>query len=210
MSATGRFPATPPDWNNLDVIHKNTLTPRASFVVYGNEVDALSRDVSKSKTHTLSGIWKFHLSKNPFEAPEGFFTPEYDVSQWGSIAVPGMWQLQGYGQGPWYTNVAYPFPVDPPNVPFEKNETGSYIHKFAVPASFRDHQLRLRFDGVDSAFHVWVNGKEVGYSQGSRNASEFDISDLVNTEGEENTLAVRVYQWCDGSYLEDQVRGFPQ
>lgn len=102
-----------------------------------------------------------------------------------------------------YTNVVYPFPVDPPNVPFDNNETGSYIRTFTVPESYRDHQLRLRFEGVDSSFHVWVNGKEVGYSQGSRNPSEFDITAFVN-EGD-NTLAVRVYQWCDGSYIEDQV-----
>ncbi len=105
-----------------------------------------------------------------------------------------------------YTNVVYPFPVDPPNVPFDNNETGSYIRTFTVPESYRDHQLRLRFEGVDSSFHVWVNGKEVGYSQGSRNPSEFDITAFVN-EGD-NTLAVRVYQWCDGSYIEDQVSLF--
>lgn len=98
----------------------------------------------------------------------------------------------------------YPFPVDPPNVPYHDNETGSYIRTFAVPESFKDHQLRLRFEGVDSSFHVWVNGQKVGYSQGSRNPSEFDITSFVNEEGE-NILAVQVYQWCDGSYIEDQV-----
>ena len=103
-----------------------------------------------------------------------------------------------------YTNFNYPFPVEPGVVSYEDNETGSYSRTFKVPADFKDHQLRLRFEGVDSSFHVWVNGKEAGYSQGSRNPSEFDITKLVDGDGD-NTLAVRVYQYCDGSYLEDQV-----
>lgn len=103
-----------------------------------------------------------------------------------------------------YTNIIFPFPVEPGHVPYDANETGSYSRKFKLPADFKDHQLRLRFEGVDSAFHVWVNGKEVGYSQGSRNPSEFDITKLVDVDGQ-NTLAVRVYQYCDGSYIEDQV-----
>jgi beta-galactosidase/beta-glucuronidase len=103
-----------------------------------------------------------------------------------------------------YTNIDYPFPVEPGRVSYNANETGSYIRTFKVPADFKTHQLRLRFEGVDSAFHVWVNGKEVGYSQGSRNPSEFDITKLVDVDGE-NSLAVRVYQFCDGSYIEDQV-----
>jgi beta-galactosidase len=102
--------------------------------------------------------------------------------------------------------VIYPFPVDPPHVPYDDNETGSYIRTFAVPKAFKSDQLRLRFEGVDSSFHVWMNGKEVGYSQGSRNPSEFDVTALVDVDGE-NTLAVQVYQFCDGSYIEDQVSG---
>lgn len=97
----------------------------------------------------------------------------------------------------------YPFPVDPPHVPYDQNETGSYLRTFTIPTQFKDDQLRLRFEGVDSSFHVWINGKDVGYSQGSRNPSEFDITSFVNLDGE-NTLAVQVYQYCDGSYIEDQ------
>ena len=98
----------------------------------------------------------------------------------------------------------FPIPVDPPNAPYEDNETGSYITTFKVPEHLRGSQLRLTFEGVDSSFHAWVNGKPVGYFQGSRNPSEFDITALVNDEGE-NRLAVRVYQYCDGTYIEDQV-----
>lgn len=200
---SGVHPAGTPDWNNLSILHKNTLPARAYFQNYTSEAEALTYDVTKSKTHSLSGTWKFQHAYSPFEAPEGFEAASYDTSKWSDIAVPGMWQLQGFGKGPQYTNVIYPIPVDPPNVSFTENETGSYIKKFKVPDSLKNGQIRLRFEGVDAAFHVWVNGKEVGYSQGSRNPDEFDITALVNPEAE-NTLAVRVYQFCDGTYIEDQ------
>ncbi|SMR46335.1 unnamed protein product [Zymoseptoria tritici ST99CH_1E4] len=192
-----------PDWANLSVLHKNTLQPRSNFHLYNNETDALSRDISKAKVHSLAGEWKFDLVNSPFEAPAGFESPSFDSSRWASIEVPSMWQLQGFGRGPHYTNVQYPFFVDPPYPPYTDNECGSYITRFQVPDHLGDHQLRLRFEGVDSGFHVWVNGTEVGYSQGARNPSEWDVTDLVRS-GEENTLAVRVYQFTDGSYIEDQ------
>lgn len=108
-----------------------------------------------------------------------------------------MWQLSGYGR-PHYTNVVYPFPVDPPNVPFDRNETGVYQRGFHVTRYQKDQfQCRLRFEGVDSSFHAWINGKQVGYSQGSRNPSEFDISEFVVTG--KNFIIVKVYQFCDGS-----------
>lgn len=205
MSPSKHHPYAQPDWVNLNVLHRNTLPPRANFYVYKSAKDALTYDVSKAAAHLLSGTWKFNLAKNPFEAPEAFEDPAFDTSAWDDTTVPSMWQLNGYGKGPHYTNVNFPIPVDPPNVPFDDNETGSYVRKFTVPQDLRASQLRLRFEGVDSAFHVWVNGKEVGYHQGSRNPSEFDITDVANKDGE-NTLAVRVYQYCDGTYIEDQVR----
>ncbi|EMC93789.1 glycoside hydrolase family 2 protein [Baudoinia panamericana UAMH 10762] len=192
-----------PDWANLSVIHRNTMPPRSNFVICQTEEDALSREVSKASAHCLSGKWRFHLSNTPLEAPTGFEDVNFDTSRWSQITVPGMWQLQGFGKGPHYTNVQYPFPVDPPYPPFTNNECGSYVTHFDVPGQLQDQQLRLRFGGVDSAFHVWVNGREVGYSQGSRNPSEFDITDFVEKKGC-NVLAVRVYQFCDGSYIEDQ------
>jgi beta-galactosidase len=203
VMASGIRPAGVPDWNNLRVLHKNTLPARSYFHNYSSEDDALTYDITKSKTHSLSGSWKFEHAYSPFEAPEGFEAPSYDTSKWNDITVPGMWQLQGFGRGPQYTNVVYPFPVDPPNVSFTKNETGSYVRTFEIPRDLKSGQIRLRFEGVDSAFHVWVNGKEVGYSQGSRNPDEFDITSIVDKDGQ-NTLAVRVYQFCDGTYIEDQ------
>ncbi|KXJ88479.1 glycosyl hydrolases family 2, TIM barrel domain-domain-containing protein [Microdochium bolleyi] len=113
--------------------------------------------------------------------------------------------MQGFGKGPQYTNVNYPFPVDPPNVPFDDNECGRYVTNFEVGPSIKDgKQFRLRFEGVDAAFSAWLNGKYVGYSQGSRNPSEFDVTKSLKFDGEENTLCVEVYQRCDGSYIEDQ------
>lgn len=193
-----------PDWANLSVLHRNTLPPRANFVLYNNEEHALSRDVTQGETQCLSGKWKFLLTNSPFEAPSGFEATSFDSSEWREIAVPGMWQLQGFGRGPHYTNVQFPWFVDPPTPPYTDNECGSYITQFLVSKGIQDRQLRLRFEGVDSAFHVWINGHEVGYSQGSRNPSEFDITQYVERD-KQNTLAVRVYQFCDGSYIEDQV-----
>ncbi|GAB1315863.1 hypothetical protein MFIFM68171_06073 [Madurella fahalii] len=212
MSGTGEvhvFPQSTPDWNNLKVIHRNTLPPRAHFFLYENPDDALARRVSRSKSQLLSGEWLFHLSKSPLEGPTDFHQRTLAElaapNRWGSrtITVPGMWQLQGYGRGPHYTNFNYPFPVDPPRVPIDDNECGRYVRTFHLSDQDRGHQLRLRFEGVDSAFTVWVNHREVGYSQGSRNPSEFDITRFVRFEGV-NHLHVEVYQRCDGSYIEDQ------
>lgn len=203
MATTFRYPEATPDWNNISVIHKNTLPPRATFYSYTNEKDALSRDVSKSKTLLLSGTWKFEVTPFPLEPAPEFYKPGFDSSHFGDIEVPGMWQLQGYGVPPQYTNVDYPWPVNPPLIPADDNETGYYLRDFSVPSDFKDHQLRLRFEGVDSSYHVWVNGSEVGYSQGSRNPAEFDVTAFVHGD-KPNVLAVRVYKRCDGSYIEDQ------
>ncbi|KAM0433538.1 hypothetical protein ACHAPT_004418 [Fusarium lateritium] len=196
-------PDIQPDWNNLDVLHRNRLPTRAHFYHYENEEAALSFDPQNSTLYrSLNGTWKFRHDTSPLEAPDW---ADADLDSWDDIIVPGMWQLQGYGL-PHYTNVNYPFPVDPPHVPLE-NETGSYFRQFSVPQNWNlEHDsVRLRFEGVDSSYHVWVNGKEVGYSQGSRNAAEFDITNLLNAgKNSINTLAVRVYKFCDGTYIEDQ------
>ncbi|KAK5113440.1 hypothetical protein LTR85_010868 [Meristemomyces frigidus] len=199
----GSHPQGKPDWANLSVLHRNTLHPRANFVLYNSEEDALSRDIIKAKAQCLSGNWKFQLDNSPFDAPPGFEGVSFDSSKWSDITVPGMWQLQGFGRGSQYVNVQFPFHVDPPVPPYSSNECGSYITHFVVAETLKNHQLRLRFEGVDSSFHVWINGIEIGYSQGSRNPSEFDITQYVR-ERDQNKLAVRVYQYCDGSYIEDQ------
>ena len=197
------FPSEQPDWANLDILHRNTLSPRANFFLYDSQKAALTRDSSNARCQSLSGSWRFHLASSPFHAPEGFELGSFNSSKWDQVAVPGMWQLQGFGRGPQYTNVQFPLFVDPPNPPTTDNECGSYITRFRVSEWLHDDQLRLRFEGVDSAFHVWINGHLVGYSQGARNPSEFDITEFVDVN-RENVLAVRVYQFCDGSYIEDQ------
>ncbi|KAL2759327.1 glycoside hydrolase family 2 protein [Sodiomyces alcalophilus JCM 7366] len=199
------FPESTPDWNNLQVLHRNTLPPRSGFFVYGNARDALDYNPSKAKCLCLSGKWKFHLSPSPFEGPRDFWTTGFDTYSWDDIVVPGMWQCQGFGRGPHYTNYDYPFPVDPPNVSYTDNECGRHVTSFHVPSHYACHQLRLRFEGVDSAFTVWLNGSYVGYSQGSRNPSEFDVTAFARVgDNNGNMLAVEVYQRCDGSYIEDQ------
>ncbi|KAI8955367.1 glycoside hydrolase family 2 protein, partial [Xylaria longipes] len=194
-----------PDWSNLKVLHRNTLPPRSHFHLYNTEEDALSGDVeNKSRAALLSGTWGFHLSPSPFKGPRDFYKPGFDHGDWKLIQVPGMWQCQGFGKGPQYTNINYPFPVNPPHVPYDDNECGRYVLRFEVPDRLKDgSQWRLRFEGVDAAFTIWVNSREVGYSQGSRNPSEFDVSEFLDLN-DENTLCVEVYQRCDGSYIEDQ------
>ncbi|KAF5989034.1 glycoside hydrolase, family 2, n-terminal [Fusarium bulbicola] len=193
------FPKSQPDWSNLDVLHRNTLPTRAHFFPYASKEDALSFDRQKAQTKLLNGTWKFRHDASPLQVPAW---NALDSLTWANIEVPGMWQLQGYGR-PLYSNVNYPFTVNPPNVPLLK-ETGSYWRQFTTPQDWQGQQIRLRFEGVDSAFHVWINEVEVGYSQGSRNASEFDITSFLKDTGNINNISVRVYEFCDGSYLERQ------
>src|SRR5262249_34554101 len=148
----------------------------------------------------LNGQWDFYSAPRPSAAPVGFEQPEFDTAGWRPLPVPSNWQLHGYGR-PQYTNVNYPFPVDPPHVP-QDNPVGLYRCRFALPAAWDGQQIFLNFDGVDSAFYVWVNGHLTGYSQGAHLPSEFNITPFVRPG--ENVLAVQVFQWSDGSYLEDQ------
>ncbi|KAK4556240.1 hypothetical protein LTR86_006937 [Recurvomyces mirabilis] len=191
-----------PDWANVEVLHRNTLPPRAHFAIYQSVTDALTYNSAKSRAHLLSGTWKLLVTSSPLNAPDNFEQSDFDCSAWTDVAVPGMWQLQGHGGPPTHTNIAYPFPVDPPFPPAD-NQCGCYRMQFEAPANLRGQQHRIRFEGVDSAYHVWVNGKAIGYHQGARNPAEFDVTDVLNEQGP-NTLAVRVYQYCDGSYIEDQ------
>ncbi len=188
-------------WETEQVVGENREEPRAHFFPYPDADTALTLDRGQSPfVKLLNGPWKFHLSPTADEAPDDFFDPGFDAAGWDDIPVPSNWQLEGHDR-PHYTNVPYPFPVDPPRVPTE-NPTGSYRRTFTVPDDWTGRRLYLRFEGVDSAFFVWINGRRVGYGQGSRVPTEFDITEHV-TPGE-NVIAVRVYRWSDGSYLEDQ------
>lgn len=176
--------ASRPDYSNEAVFRRNCLPTRSYHIPDSHLL--------------LSGTWDFHCSSTPQAAPE---PGESEEIKWQDIKVPGHWQLQGHGI-PCYTNVQYPIPVCPPYVPTE-NPTGTYCRSFEVPSNLKGSQLRLRFEGVDSAYHVWINGLLVGYAQGSRNPAEFDISEFVHLDGS-NEIWVRVYQWSDGTYIEDQ------
>jgi beta-galactosidase/evolved beta-galactosidase subunit alpha len=190
------------DWENPGLPHRGRLPARAALIPYADHASALSGDASQSIwRRSLNGLWKFAYSESPQEAPEDYFQPDFDVSDWDDIPVPSCWQMQGYGY-PHYTNVVYPIPVDPPYVPSE-NPTGSYRTDLFIPESWAGRRIILRFEGVDSAFHVWVNGSLIGFSKGSRLPAEFDITDHVLAGGSV-ALAVRVYKWSDGTYLEDQ------
>ena len=151
----------------------------------------------------LGGDWRFHLGGRPEDSPRGWTDPGFDDSDWAPIPVPSVWQLTRAGGTdiPIYTNVRYPWPADPPHVPSD-NPTGHYRRRFDVPVGHEDEQVLVTFGGVDSCFHLWVNGVEIGYSTDSRLPATFDISRVVRPGS--NTLAVRVYRWSASSYLEDQ------
>jgi beta-galactosidase len=149
----------------------------------------------------LNGRWKFKYSPNPEERPVDFYRPDFDVSSWEEIPVPSNWQLLGYGK-PYYLNSPYVFKKNPPYIEHHINSVGSYRRTFTLPAHWQGRQVFIHFDGVESAFYLWVNGQRVGYSQGSRTPAEFNITPYLQ-EGE-NTLAVEVYRFSDGSYLECQ------
>jgi beta-galactosidase len=192
----------PPDWENPRLLSRNREPAHASMMVFGDLETALEETGKESPFHmSLNGIWKFRWSPKPADRPLDFFRTGFDVSQWDDIPVPSNWQMHGYGI-PIYSNVRYPFPADPPHIPHENNPVGSYKTRFQVPADWDGRAVFLHFDGVESAFYVWVNGSKAGYSQGSRTPAEFNITPFLKTG--ENELAVEVYRWSDGSYLEDQ------
>jgi beta-galactosidase len=190
------------DWENPGVIGRNKEPGHATYTPYPDVPSAIEGDRSNSPfVKSLSGTWKFNWVRRPADRPTEFYKPEYDVSDWHDIAVPGNWEVQGHGV-PLYTDVAYPFPPDPPYIPHDWNPVGSYRTSFTVPESWDGRQIFLHFGGVKSAAYIWVNGQEVGYTQGSKTPAEYNVTDYV--EADDNTLAVEVYRWSDGAYLEGQ------
>ena len=189
-------------WENQQIDHVNRMPARAQFLTFPTRERAMLN--SNRYTHAfknLNGVWKFMFLDAPEYSPEGFYKSDFDTDTMDDITVPGNWQLQGYGKMH-YSDLWYNFPINPPYVPTE-NPTGIYKRTFYVEESFRNRQIIIRFCGVDSAYHFWINGKEAGYSKVARIEAEFDITSLVKI-GEVNDITVRVYQWSDGTYLEDQ------
>jgi beta-galactosidase len=191
-----------PDWENPAVFAVNKEPPHATLFPYENRGLALAGDPARSAYfRSLNGRWKFHWVRAPGDRPRDFFRVDFDDGEWDEIPVPGNWELNGFGV-PIYLNIPYPFARNPPFIHHDYNPVGSYRTRFVVPSHWADRRVILHFGAVRSAMYVWVNGRQVGYSQGSKLPAEFDVTPFV-TEGE-NLLTVEVYRWSDGSYLEDQ------
>ena len=201
------------DLEDETFLHRNTTKPHATLMPYPTERTAIKGErYSSSYCKMLNGKWQFKWSPDPETRPADFYKNDFDTSQWDKINVPSNWQLEGYGT-PLYTNVTYPFAKNPPKVMDEprkeytnykeRNPVGSYKYKFKVPGSWDSEQIFLHFDGVDSFMNLWLDGKYVGSGQGSRTPQEFDITEMV-TPGATHEIAVEVFRYCAGSYLEDQ------
>ncbi len=192
--------AAPPDWENLLVLSRNREPAAATSMPYADAETAQAGERGASPFfRLLNGQWQFSYWPAPHAVPGGIERDDY-AGEWDSVTVPGNWQRQGYGR-PQYTNIAYPYPVDPPFVP-DDNPVGVYQKTWTLPETWKGRQVFLHFEGVDSAFTVWLNGRDIGYSQGSHLPSEFNLTAALRPG--ENRLTVQVYQWSDGSYLEDQ------
>ncbi len=211
---------TLPDWENPQMINRNKEATHATFIPFRTVDEALTQKRNQSVYYkSLNGIWKFNWVRKPADRPVDFYKPGFDVSGWDNIPVPANWELEGYGI-PIYVNHQYEFadykhpvsaeikfidkiyPANPGLVPTDYNPVGSYRRTFTVPETWDGRRVFIQFGAVKSAFYIWVNGKKVGYSQGSKIPAEWDITDYLETG--ENVLAIEVYRWSDGSYLECQ------
>ena len=188
-------------YEDLSVLHENTMPARAYFIPASKRMDNLVEHREESdRMQLLNGTWKFQYFNSIYDVQEPFFEKDYDTENFDEIQVPSVWQMAGYDTHQ-YTNIRYPFPFDPPYVP-QDIPCGTYAHTFVYHKDENAPKAFLNFEGVDSCFYVWINGSYVGYSQVSHMTSEFDITDRLR-DGE-NSIAVLVMKWCDGSYLEDQ------
>jgi len=196
--------AQTPDWENPEVVEINKEAPHATLFPYESRSKALTFNKNESEYYQLlNGDWSFNGVEKPADIVEDFYREDFDDSTWGKMPVPANWELNGFGV-PIYVNVPYEFTEnpEPPKVPHDHNPVGSYRKTFNVPANWMDRQVFVHFGAVKSAFYIWVNGERVGYSQGSKTPAEFDLTPYIRTG--ENLLAIEVYRWSDGSYLECQ------
>ena len=192
----------PFDWENPGVIGLNKERAHCTLMPYASVEAALAGRREGSQFYrSLNGKWRFNWVRKPADRPKDFYKGDYDVSGWDEIPVPSNWQMHGYGR-PIYTNMRYPFPANPPYIPHDYNPVGSYRREFTLPDSWDGREVFLHFDGVKSAFYLWVNGCLVGYSQDSMTAAEFNVTPYLKPG--KNMVAAEVYRWSDGSYLEDQ------
>ena len=191
-----------PDWEDPTMIGQNKEPGHCTLMPYADAASALEGRRETSRFYrSLNGKWKFNWVNKPADRPTDFYQSDYDVSDWAEIPVPSNWQMHGYGR-PIYLNMTYPFPANPPYIPHDYNPVGSYRRTFDLPKAWDGREVFLHFDGVKSAFYVWINGKKVGYSQGSMTPAEFNVTPYLQPG--KNVIAAEVYRWSDGSYLEDQ------
>ena len=188
-------------YENLNVLHENTMPARAYYIPASKRMDNLVEHREESdRMQLLNGTWKFQYFNSIYDIQDSFFEKNYDTENFDEIQVPSVWQMAGYDTHQ-YTNIRYPFPFDPPYVP-QDIPCGVYVHTFEYSRDEKAPKSFLNFEGVDSCFYVWINGSYIGYSQVSHMTSEFDVTDVL--QDGTNTVAVLVMKWCDGSYLEDQ------
>ena len=188
-------------YENLSVLHENTMPARAYYIPASRRMDNLVEHREESdRMQLLNGTWKFQYFNSIYDIQDSFFEKNYDTENFDEIQVPSVWQMAGYDTHQ-YTNIRYPFPFDPPYVP-QDIPCGVYVHTFEYSRDEKAPKSFLNFEGVDSCFYVWINGSYIGYSQVSHMTSEFDVTDVL--QDGMNTVAVLVMKWCDGSYLEDQ------
>ena len=192
----------PRDWEDPGMFSRNRQDPHATLISFSDEESALTGDEDNSPNYLLlDGIWQFHYADTPDERPYWFFKDDYDTREWYDIEVPSNWQMKGFDV-PVYVNVRYPHKNNPPFIEHSWNPVGSYKRSFKIPRAWKDKEVFLNFGAVSSAFYVWVNEQPVGYFQDSKTPAEFNITKYLKRG--KNSLAVEVYRWCDGSYLEDQ------
>lgn len=199
-------------WQDATITNINRMPMTAHYLPFTSEHAAVAQlkmydarrfqlNTQTERRRSLDGVWKFKLVKKPSLALNDFFKPSYNVNDWQNINVPGSWELQGF-DAPIYTDVTYPFKANPPYVPQDYNPVGHYVHEFTVPENWKGMDIIMDFEGVESAFYLWINGKFVGYSEDSRLPVHFDISKFLKKG--KNRLAMKVFRFSDGSYLEDQ------
>ncbi len=192
------------EWEDCNVVGINKEPPHNTLMVYNSIEEAINQQQDSANLVPLNGVWKFHWVKKPAERPLEFYKVDFNVESWKEIDVPSNWQLRGYDI-PIYTNIKYPYSINTkviPSIDHENNPVGSYRRTFSIPREWLDKEIFIHFAGVKSAFYIWVNGQKVGYSQDSMSPAEFNITKYVQEK--DNILAVEVYRWSDGSYLEDQ------
>jgi beta-galactosidase len=190
------------DWENPELFQINREPARAAFIPYADETSAISDNYTSSPWYfSLNGKWKFSWSPTPDQRPKDFYKSDYSTTNWKELQVPSNWELNGYGI-PIYTNITYPFDRNPPFIKHSDNPVGSYKRDFVLPENWNSRHIYLHFEAGTSAMYIWINGEKVGYTENTKSPAEFDITKYLKAG--KNSLAVEVYRWSDGSYLEDQ------